>query len=49
MERMEKHRPEWRRGDTIKSLRDLGSVALDEIAKLIPMKIDLKLDDDDKD
>jgi len=45
MERMEKHRPEWQRGDTLRSLRDLGSLALDTIANLIPIDFEIKVDE----
>lgn len=47
MERMQKHRPEWSRFDTLRSLRDLGKVALDEIANLIPINIEIKTDDEE--
>lgn len=42
---MQKQRPEWHRGDTFKSLRDLGRLALDEIANRIPINFDIKTDE----
>jgi hypothetical protein len=45
MERMEKHRPEWRRGDSLTSIRDLGRMVLDEIANAIPINVDIKIDE----
>jgi hypothetical protein len=45
MERMQKHRPEWERGDSLKSLRDLGALALDTLANLIPINFDIKIDE----
>lgn len=44
MDRMEK--PDWNRWDTLKSLRDLGSLALDTIVDLIPMNFEIKDEDD---
>lgn len=32
-------RPEWHISDTVRSIRDLGSLVLDTIAELIPINI----------
>lgn len=42
MNEIYRDKPEWNRFDTIKSIRDLGELALDTVAQLLPMNLELK-------
>lgn len=38
-------KPDWQRWDTLRNLRDLGSLVLDTIADLLPINTEIKIDE----